>query len=208
MGARDTDSTAFTLPAGTIVVDNRDEGFRVVESRPWIERFRPRRESTVSRSRYGTTRPRYHRWTEYTGYAAHGDSIKSLHQRRAGTGKSRVEWTTTIEEGGAYDLHVFASHQVPPGVDDYQLKATFHYSVSTPGEEPVEVPLKLFEAREHWVHLGRFRVAPGACTVSLDDRVTAPGFTRPAGMPEEIRHAPPTLHVYADAIRWTRVETP
>jgi hypothetical protein len=209
-GERDIDPAEFPAspPAGVIIVDNVDEGFRVIESLPWIQRFRPRGKGVASRYPDRLT-PRYHHWTESRDEAAYGDAVKSLHRREAGTGKSRVEWTTTLEEGGTYDLHAFASYYQLPGSSSEQLKATFYYSVSTPGEETLEVPARLCEFSGQWVHLGRFRVAPGACcTVALDDRVTYPATPIPANAPERRRDYVPALYVYADAIRWTRVDNP
>jgi hypothetical protein len=202
-GARETDPAAFALPPGTIIVDNRDEGFRVIETVPWIERFLPPRANAMPRNLHRPTLPPRHRWTEWGDINAHGDGVRSYHRRQAGTGKSRVEWTATIEEGGVYDLHVFASHRLPAMLFQ-QRKATFYYSVSTPGEETVEIPLALYEPLEYWVHLGRFRVTPGDCTVSLDDRATLPdhpafALAPPGSMP---------VFVHADAIRWTRVGAP
>jgi hypothetical protein len=227
-GERDIDPAAFpwSPPAGTIIVDNNDEGFRVVESLPWLPRLLSRGEGAFSRSSLpaallrdnldkefrvseifpwlprflsrGASRylsglaSRYPRWRTCLDRAAYGDEFKSLHQRQPGTGKSRVEWTTTIEEEGVYDLHAFASY-----ADLTLRKATFYYSVSTPGEETLEVPVKLFEPAERWVHLGRFRVKPGACTVSLSDRII---------VPEEYSFF--SDGVQADAIRWTRINTP
>jgi hypothetical protein len=208
-GERDIDPAAFpgSPPDGTIIVDDGDEGFRVVEPLPWLQRFLPREEGIASGYLPGFGQRSSSRWTTLLDEAAHGDAVKSARRRLAGTGKSRVEWTTTIDKEGVYDLHAFASHVVP-FINGSVRQATYHYSISTPGEETLDVPLKLFEPAEHWVYLGRFRVKPGTCTVSLSDRVTAPEATRPEGMPEGMRYTPPTLHVYADAIRWTRVDTP
>ncbi|MDR1414273.1 MAG: hypothetical protein LBI96_00545 [Odoribacteraceae bacterium] len=202
--ARDIDSTAFaSSPAGTIIVDNSDEGFRVIEPLSRIERFRSRKESENP-----------NRWHEYIESMAHGDGVKSKHVRRAGTGKSRVEWTATIPDGGTYDLHVFSSYQTPYPFFN-QREAVFHYTVTTPGEAPMEIPLQLYKAEERWVHLGRFHVTPGACTVSLSDRAEIPSEFIAAyldGLPPEMRahsaHFGRVTDVHADAIRWTRVDTP
>ncbi|MDR1415688.1 MAG: hypothetical protein LBI96_07755, partial [Odoribacteraceae bacterium] len=207
--ARDIDSTAFAPPpAGTIIVDNRDEGFRVIEPLSRIERFKSRKESAPD------ARPNLNRWHESMEAAAYGDGIKSKHVKYSGTGKSRVEWTATIPDEGAYDLHVFSSYQVP--FPFYHLKEViYHYTVSTPGEPPVEIPLQLYKAGERWVHLGRFHVTPGTCTVSLGDRSeTPPEFIAAYldGLPPEVRARSSNFgrvsEVHADAIRWTRVNIP
>jgi hypothetical protein len=199
-GARDIDPATFPAspPAGTIDVDDGDEGFRVIETLPWIQRRLARGEGPVSR--YLADRgPRHHRWTSHREEGAFGDALKGYHGRESGDGKSRVEWTANLPDGGPYDLHVFAGHHPPPLGYSLQPEAPGHSTVSTPGEEPVEIPLQLHLPMTWWVHLGRFRVAPGACTVALDDRVTFP--------PGQREYIPP-FYLYADAIRWTRVDVP
>ncbi|MDR1415689.1 MAG: hypothetical protein LBI96_07760 [Odoribacteraceae bacterium] len=197
---RDIDSSAFAPPPpGTIIVDNSDEGFRVIEPLPWIERFR---------SRKGGVNP--NRWHELRREMAYGDGTQSHHRRYAGTGKSRVEWTANIQEEGAYDLHVFSSYQIPFPYQGIR-ESIYHYTVTMPGEAPVEIPLQLYKSEERWVLLGRFHVTPGACTVSLSDRAElSPDFI--AEIPPEMRPFAAILsdeiEVHADAIRWTRVETP
>ena len=97
---REIDTTYFS-PANEIIVDNEDEGFVIHEERSsYFKKPEGKKYNLppLDRSEW--------RWTLFVSDYAHGDVIKSFYSKAGGSGKSRVEWNTSIGEAGTYELFI------------------------------------------------------------------------------------------------------
>ncbi|MDR0544316.1 MAG: hypothetical protein LBG30_03090 [Odoribacteraceae bacterium] len=188
-GEQPVDRDYFFTP-GEIIVDNRDPGFSI--ARPSSDgslRKRIRSWLRPDGERFGERFPSAERWSIIRNEFAHGLFIRDRVEKLAGNGKHAVRWSARLEEEGLYEVSAYVSKQVLViyAADGASQKDVFqHYTITTAGGvEEVSVNVS---RNEGWCALGRFRLAPGEHSVTLDDR----GETQQS--------------IAGDAIKWTRVE--
>ena len=163
---------------GDVVVDDVDEGCRLVRRVPLFERLRYGEEGRPLDWRIygGFFLPAG--WTKIVGEGFYGLSRKSCIERLAGNGNSGVEWTAELPEAGEYEVFVYLG-DVPADNGDV-LTYTVGYDG---GEEMVEVDMK----QRGWVSIGRYACTAGNNRVYLTDK----------GRDKQ--------WIYADAVKWMRV---
>lgn len=210
--ARDIDYTYFLPAKNEIVVDNEDDGFRIMQSSPkkrLRDMFAKERKSKY-RSAHSLSLmdgvevlPGYMRGEESYGLA------KRTHAFMMQGGGASMEWTTRIEREGEYDVYAYFPPKVHANrIDKDQMKRAMrggsgvmvasssmidmnaavkqHYRLENNGEKKEAVGEGGIQAG--WVLLGRFRLTPGECKVILTDE----------GETDQV--------LLGDAIRWKYVE--
>ena len=170
---------------GEYVVDNEDPGFEVmgVEEPNWLRRrIADLFDLEAGAAPYvgfrawsppGT-------WEAATDPGFYGRFVLSGHYKRPGDGRSRVSWSTEIEEAGDYDLfhYVGAFDEFRWGKQELSF-LVYHQD----GVEPAS--LDMVGAEEGWNLLGTYPLAAGPAHVELTDRG-------------------PERTVLADAVKWVR----
>ncbi|WP_308572883.1 hypothetical protein [uncultured Sanguibacteroides sp.] len=183
-GFFDADTLAFAPESGVYVVDNDDPGCRVVENSRTVQKLR-------RQTSYKNTR-----WSWMSSNGAYGELSRSYLEKKSGKGDSDVEWEVDLPEAGAYELFVYNNKS---RADDNNSRS--FYSRGKKKRNPVqryrfvhaggvkEVDLDLLHAEDGWASLGRYRFPAGKARVTL----------RGKGVD---RHQ----YLYADAVKWVRVE--
>ena len=193
----------FGMQPGEIVVDNEDNGFRVVESK--VRQF-------FSQGEYAGTldfvKGEIYGWVPSVFSYAYGDKVRSFYTKMVGNGDSRVEWTAQLPEGGEYELYVHYLGLQPrfQRVDSVQycytleqgkLKADIgmlfgkrrrECAVSVRSNDGYEDDFyyEPKDSQADWVPLGCYVLDAGAVTLALYDR----------GIPNRL--------IFADAIKWVK----
>lgn len=184
VGVWELSPEAFKPAEGEIVVDNRDEGFRLISPRgAWLERIR----ESMAEERY---RDAYYdgvvtRWTRMFANSLQGDSIRDAYYKPHGEGKFKAEWTVEIPEAGEYEVFAFLFNS-----------AMYTYTVYC-GSEATEVVLNekvdFYDLNtQGWISLGTYDFPAGKARVVLDDRGTDGDMNARA--------------VVADAVKWVKVK--
>lgn len=178
--------TVFEPLKNEILVDNRDEGFRLVSpAGAWLERIREGVETERYRDAYLSGQVT--RWTRVVASSLQGDSIRDAYYKPHGKGKFKAEWTVEIQEPGKYEVFAFL-----------YTSAMYIYTVYN-GEEFSEVVLNEGQFNRNnsdemqgWRSLGIYDFPAGKAKVVLDDRGKDNGTNHQV--------------VVADAVKWVKVD--
>lgn len=179
-----------------IVVDNEDEGFRVV--------------GTTLASKLGDRVVREHstvdkypnltkwmisneNWRLFIDNNAYGRSVRSAILRLAGKGETSVEWHTRLSREGTYEVFVYLLDPLYSRVlthnrtlkDNHDPLLQTYLVYSGESEKKVEIPTA---NRQGWVSLGCFHFTPGEYKVVLSDK----------GDPQQ--------SIVGDAVKWVHVK--
>ncbi|WP_181416527.1 golvesin C-terminal-like domain-containing protein, partial [Sanguibacteroides justesenii] len=197
----------FQPPANEIIVNEDDEGFRVIQpkSRLLLGRLLGQREEgyiTIDGS--SSYAGEFPVWTYLAAPSyAYGDITEGFVSKKAGRGDFSVEWHAPIEKTGMYEIFVYMTpipcytcgrymynwrNLIP--TNTIQL---FQYYQVTCDEGVKEIPLDVnidWKAEKGgWVSLGRFKLTLGEHVVTLSDKSNASDF-----------------NIYADAVKWVYLE--
>lgn len=207
---KDIDRSDFFAAENGIVVDNEDEGFRIVQSSPrkrlrdWFGKEKKSKYNvqgfSVQLMDGVEVLPGY-----VQGESAYGLS-KRTHAFMMQGGGASMEWVTPIEREGEYDLYAYLPLKVNTFKVDkdqsgkmmggFTIMSSFstdmkgeefkqYYTLVNGGEEKEIVGE--CDGMVGWTFLGRFRLTPGECKVVLTDR----------GEPDQV--------LLGDAVRWEYV---
>ena len=207
---KDIDRSDFFAAKDGIVVDNEDEGFRVVQSssrkrlRDWFGKEKKSKyyvQGFFIQLMDGVeVLPGY-----VQGESAYGLS-KRTHAFMMQGGGASMEWVTPIEREGEYDLYAYFPSKVNTYKADkdqagkimggFAVISSFstdmkgeafrqYYTLVNGGEEKEIVGE--CDGTVGWTFLGRFRLSPGECKVVLTDQ----------GEPDQV--------LLGDAVRWEYV---
>ena len=178
------------LKAKEIIVDNEDDGFRLIEPKQRLLRALLFKESEYTES-YPQGPPVMNRWHKIYGSNYHGNGVRSAIVKTDGTGGFKAEWKAELPEEGQYEIFVWSSSE------KYKAKE-YHYTVSGKGMTPEEVALSTDE--EGWVSLGQFDLKAGTSFVVLDDRA-------PKKKPTDKQEQRFSMgqRIIADAVKWVRI---
>ncbi len=197
----------FQPPANEIIVNEDDDGFRVIQpkSRLLLGRLYGQEEEgyiTINGSSPYTGELPLWTYLAAPSYA-YGDITEGFVSKKAGRGDFSVEWHAPIEKSGMYEIFVYMT-PIPTSTCKrfvYNWKNSiptntiqlFQYYQVTCDEGVKEIPLDVnidWKAEKGgWVSLGRFKLTPGEHVVTLSDKSNASDF-----------------NIYADAVKWVYLE--
>lgn len=177
--------------ANEIVVDNEDPGFKITQSvnESFLKKILNISDNNKDKYQPLTFWRIPSKWALTTGSDYFGKYIRSVHFTAAGTGDSKVAWTTEIKEAGNYDVYYYSNRfrmrGGPPGSgrnnnQDIKLKFMVY---SDDGVEEVVFDTK--EANGEWNFLGNYYISPGSAKVEMTNDTDG-------------------KLVVADAIKWVR----
>lgn len=197
MGIWDTDSSGFILPKNEIVVDNEDEGFRLIQK---TEREKLGKRFAKDKKKEYTLIMQNKKWTLVANSVCHGRYVKSAYYKVAGSGEEKAEWTVNIPKAGRYKVYAFVPDYDAHGVNGARLPGSrLYYEVaSRAGVKEVEINADDEEAG--WVLLGSYEFDEGAYTVLMSDK----GGTEITPLPGQMVYSdmPCVQIVFADAVKW------
>ena len=199
-GVFPADSTVFLLRPGEIIVNNRDEGFRLVE---------PQGEKLFTLLRGGPkswdkARRNYERWVEMVDNRFYGTVVHDAYCKSVGEGKYKAEWTTQIPEAGEYEVYFYNGDVFKMGMlFQARKKGTCIYYTVYDSLGGHEIRVEPAEESMGWVSLGKYYLEKGEAKVVLDDR---------GGGSEEVdekseggmRMMQNKQMIVADAVKWVR----
>lgn len=196
-GVFDCDTSAFVSPENEIIVDDRDEGFSLINAANemrWTDLFRAKEEIYLCGGNIFCTKI----WTFYIRREFYGDPVRGAWFKLPGTGKSKAVWLTRLKKG-KYEVfvHVPESFSSTVPFREYVKGKVYHYTICCSGKE-IEAPLELEENTKGWVSLGEYAFDEGEASVTLDDRVETDGM--------KVDGNKRIAAIFADAVKWKRVK--
>ena len=203
-GIFDIDTACFTVPATEIIIDNRDAGFNIKNSRAetFLGRFFENKRDMLSQSSFFSILTT---WQSAISSSCYGDEIRDIRYMTA-TGKGgEAEWNAALPEDGMYEVWVYNPRQllkeIEPVIYEYAQKYTIY------ADQVENVEMNLFQESQGWVTLGKYYFKQGETKVILHDEVYADenlikqhAANRPVNYQEELYPI-----VFADAVKWVRV---
>ncbi len=184
------DTLSFSNP-DEIVVDNRDEGFQVVDST---------HRRVLLPALFGKKEEKFLDWTALVAGMNYGDVVRDAYCKGAGNGQSFAEWKANIPRDGYYEVYAYYQ-DITKYVSRYCYGsglrgAKLHYTVFV-GEEAVPVDVDVHEVSPGWISLGRFYFREGVAKVRLSDE-GGKQIMNPFGQPD------PSMRqlIVADAMKW------
>jgi len=185
-GVFEGDTSIFAQKPGVYVVDNTDEGFRVIEE---INRVTALKNQRRGKNYRGTC------WNKGDFAWAYGDIRKDYLEKRSNWGDSDVEWSVTLPESGVYELFVWnVSFWMKGGANrdqekDPSLDRQYYTFTVADGEGKAEInPAQDGAKWGDWVSLGIYSLQAGKNAIRLSGR-----------------GAYPTQMIMADAVKWMKV---
>lgn len=176
----DSDTSQYIRPVGkdyfipdsnVIIVDNEDPGFKIVQPsrlrlgdyfhdkslKPWnkYENFKAFLGINIT-----------DKWKYFISHDGYGDVVKTYLFKRAGEGKSNLEWDTQLCREGKHEVFVYLVTELMP---DLGVPISQNYTLVS-GDN--EYPLRLVVPRRWngWISLGDFNLKAGSCSVILSDK--------------------------------------
>ena len=200
MTTQDTSTGAFPIapeallpPAGTIIVDNEDEGFTINEGkqRHRLKDLFRKEEKEHYREFMAWQAPT--EWSYSLMEFCYGDAILSGVFKAKGNGSASVTWEADIPEEGYYEFSVWNPSEIGKSMMFRDEKGQFHgpnrdqhYFVRYGEEEEEVVVPEMGDEESGWMDLGHFLLPAGKVTVTLTDETNG-------------------LYVQADAIKFSRI---
>lgn len=185
-GMFDSDATLFVHNPQEIVIDNEDNGFRVIESnqKNTLQSLFKKQEEDKYKNLNFWAPPS--KWTATIGTNFYGDYINSAIYKKSSNGTNKAEWNTRIEIPGFYEVSVYIPQtnmmmfRRREGGQDYQYYTVKHDD----GEEEVFIETT-GGMNQGWTTLGSFYFSAGDTKVTLSDKGSNPNQL-----------------IYADAVKW------
>lgn len=177
------DSVTFFSGEEGIVVDNEDEGFRILNNpkQPFFARI----QNKKAQNKYLDHQTDKWKFTIHEDF--YGHPIRSACTKLAGNGNAKVEWSTCLPRTGTYRVYVYCSL---PYSDMKDITGKKQYYTVINGKKENEAILDIDSVEEAgWVLLGSFYFPEKEAKVILDDR---------GGNV----HIPLSCEIIADAVKW------
>ncbi len=188
-GEEEIEPPSFKEEPGTIVVDDLDPGFEIVERQQTglLARLfsRERKDGAIS-FRYGWGIKS--RWTPSLCQPCFGGAIRCAHLIKCGGGRRKVAWNASLEEG-EYDLYFYMPPLLPLRSSWSKKRADqliYHFTVYHDGKID-ERAVSVADMVEGWNFIGSYWLSEGEARVELSDRSKAKKYC-----------------IIADAMKWVR----
>ena len=201
-GCFDCDTSLFDPPENEIIVDDEDEGFKVIKRKSFF--FTRKREGYQRHILSPDS------WSPVFNYDinSYGRFVRGFHCKGAGGKREDVEWNAQILRNGTYEMYIyvgmFLNNWVQPphrytfyhdGLEESitlyinGLRARVKSVICYVGKEPVELWMAPFNSRGGWVAAGTFQLTEGNVKLVLHDD----GLKN-----NEV--------LMADAVKWVRIK--
>jgi len=190
----DLPQSVFNRAEEEIVVDNEDEGFRLIDVKNvWLQSLLKEEHVEYDRFDYQLSK-QVMRWTPGLLDQAYGKYIQGFYYKMGGRGDAKAEWRTVIQIPGKYEVFVMAHNYNAEEyviVDGLPIRKNpipllYNYTVSNGKKESVvEISPR---GLGNWVSLGIYDFPKGEARVSLSDKGEAYHF------------------IVADAVKWVKVD--
>lgn len=198
-------------PPGEIIVDNEDEGFRLIDSSG--SRFKRLAERIAEEdmgeySYYGSDFKKDTWGSPFIQDNVYGEEVYSAFAKVAGSGNCKAEWKTNLPEAGTYEIFVYCP-EVGGGDVDYTYSSyhpgmKHYYTIYTP-EDSEEIVWEMAEGETGWKSLGTFNLPAGESRIVLDDRGVPPMESVSTGR-VSLGGGKVVQLVVADAVKWVKVK--
>lgn len=198
-GVFPADSSVFHPHPGEIIVDNRGEGFKLIE---------PQGEKLFTLLRGGPkswdrTKRNYDRWVEMIDNRFYGAVVHDAYCKSVGEGRYKAEWTTQISEAGEYEVYFYNGDFFKMGLPfQARKKGTCIYYTVHDSSGDHEIRIEPAEESIGWVSLGKYYFEKGEVKVVLDDR----GEINVAE--EQVKREREVMQykqmIVADAVKWVK----
>ena len=188
-GIFNLDSITFFQNNNEIIVDNEDPGFRIIKAKGFniVSLFRDEEGPEEYQARAGEPAT----WKPVVDNNFYGMPVRSAFYKRAGSGKSHVEWNAVLPQPGEYEVFFYHTKPVNTVADP---KQEFYYTICS-GEEKYDVIAAVDSKETGWVSLGVFPFSKEA-KIILSDKDRKDKFeTKYGSLPQEL---------VADAIKWVK----
>ncbi len=155
---------------GEYIVDNEDEGFKVLTTaKPTplkrLLRIRDRQEDEY-RPFHPWRGPQA--WSKTINFLFYGELVHSAHYIRAGDGNFKVAWEVDLPESGQYAIYAYGESLPIRGRRARNFIREFHYSVyHDDGVEEVEWSA---DSAEGWNYLGAYYFSAGKNKIELSNK--------------------------------------
>ena len=199
--------TAFLPSKNEIIVDNEDDGFRVVEKKS--QKFLKQDSEKYMHSTYVSMED-FPVWKTSINPEAYGNPYRSFHFRKSGQEINSVEWNVDLPETGKYEVFVhhlslnlrfqftYEMFSYYYTLEQGDFKADIRVDLSTTGDRKVIVTDNtgredetIFGAEVRnapmWVSIGVFDFKAGETKISLSSQGAFPGQL-----------------IFADAVKWVK----
>jgi hypothetical protein len=171
-----------------VIVDNEDPGFTTFSPiEPTYLRAYLDRRNPTDKKYYGSWFRSYSKWLATTGSDFYGNTIRSAHFTRAGSGEKITTWTPEFSEEGFYDIYVYMkgkNQNLFQGNDGDNRQYSYHYIINH-GDGKDDIEYNISNAEPGWNYLGSYYFNQTGGNVMLTDEC-------------DLRT------VYADAIKWVK----
>lgn len=193
-GSFPVDTLLFAKSGDEIIVDNEDEGFRIIAP----EKKRKLKDYLREKDYFRQTDDEKYKefipfwfpsqWTAVLNSKCYGSPVHSAVHKQKGAGAHRVEWTATLPGSGVYEVFVWNPkfELWGGGRERHREEQNQTYTIRYDKEEE-SVTVDLSQGENDWVSLGTFYLPQGEIKVSLTDKVSG-------------------RFVVADAVRFSRVK--
>lgn len=193
VGIRYVSQLEFQQDSTEIIVDNEDEGFKILE-RSW-------KDILLSNGKKGEKRylqnRRLDRWNLLINQKYFGNPLRSAYMIGIGKGNHKVEWSTCLPGEGEYEIFYYYT---PETEYSRNILADERNFIINDGIRDYELKLELDPQNQGWISLGIFYFKNGkTAKVTLSNKGNINRymkFTSKKGLPQ----------IVADAIKWTKIE--
>lgn len=201
-GCFDCDTSLFCPSENEIIVDDEDEGFKVIKGKSF---FFTRKWEGYQRHLLSPTS-----WSPVFNYDinSYGEFVRGFHCKGAGGKQADVEWNARIPRSGTYEMYIYVGMFLNDWVQPLHRYTFYHDGLAESialninglsagvksviyyvGKEPIELWTTPFNSRGGWVAAGIFQLTDGYVKLVLHDD----GLKN-----NEV--------LMADAVKWVRIE--
>ena len=159
------------IPEGTILVDNEDPGFSLIEPGTQGLFYKLLTKSKETGEKYaGFSWWRPINWTLTTGDAFYGKYVRSAWFVRSGKGTHKALWKVNVSEPGYYTVYYYLNYRkfrYGSRGRNHKYEFTIRY-----GDVTEERSLDLKDSRAGWNSLGFYRFPDDTAVIELSDKST------------------------------------
>lgn len=167
---QDITKDSFLPDSNEIIVDNRDAGFRIIESYKKLSSLNQTHNNEWEKyENYNSSGflLATDNWKEYISQSGYGSTIHSFLFKKAKSDNYSLAWSAYLHKAGIYEAFVFIPSDVPCNSTG-EFNKTQRYKILPNGEKEQIVDIDI-ERQDEWHSLGIFECIPGESTIYLNE---------------------------------------